>query len=84
MDYKSYKKTVTKKPPEKPICQYCFDDTKDKKEYFWVDRETHYILSCIDCIESRNLIINRPYFESKRKEKSVDVVEKIKKSKKEK
>lgn len=65
--YKTPKKKENKK--ESTICEYCLVSTKDKKEYYWVDMGDHYILVCIDCIEEHDLVIGKPYFESKKKQK---------------
>lgn len=66
---KEYKKPVKKTVTEKPICQYCLDNTQDKSDYYWVETESCYELSCLKCIEKHNLLASKPYFQSKRKQK---------------
>lgn len=50
---------------EIPVCSDCLKNNKESKlspeEYFWVDKETHYTLHCIKCVEKYNLIISHPY-----------------------
>lgn len=67
---KEYKKPVNQTTKEKPICQYCLNDTKDKYQYYWVNTKSYYDifyyeLCCLDCIEKYNLRVNKPYFKSK-------------------
>jgi len=66
---KTYKTQPKKKMVEVPVCQECLDPKKDKKLYFWVDKETHYFLCCIDCIAEFGYEIAKPYHETKRKSK---------------
>jgi len=66
---KEYTKPIKKTVTEKPICQYCLDNTQDKSNYYWVETESCYELSCLKCIEKNNLLASKPYFESKRKSK---------------
>ncbi len=66
MANKFYKKTVKKKAPaEVPICADCLKDSNDKgmkqEMFFWVDKESHYSLHCIDCIEENGLKMHHPY-----------------------
>lgn len=67
---KEYSKPIKKVKTEKPICQYCLDNTQDKTNYFWVDQGYCYELACLGCIEKHGLLASRPYFESKKKVKT--------------
>jgi len=76
---REYTKPIKKKTTEKPLCQYCLDNSKDKTEYVWVDTEMCYELACLDCVENNNLVIVKPYFVSTKKPKSETKLKKVKK-----
>ena len=72
MEKKEWKKPVRKKPEKHiSICQSCLKTSADKnmneEMFYWVDRENHYSLHCIDCIEEKNLKIHKPYKEPSKK-----------------
>ena len=74
MEKKEWKRPIkVKKKNDKhvAVCQDCLRLSSDKgmseDMYFYVQREDHCSLECIDCIEKLNLKISRPYKEVKTK-----------------
>ncbi len=72
MEKKDWKKPVKKKSQKHIcICQSCLKTSieKDMKEemFYWVDRENHYSLHCVDCIDEQKLKIHKPYKKPRKK-----------------
>jgi hypothetical protein len=72
MANKFYRKpTVKKSTKEIPMCETCLKDVNNKdmkpEMFFWVDKESHYSLHCIDCVEENGLKIHHPYKDPSKK-----------------
>jgi len=68
-----FNKPTTKKTTEKPVCQECLNSSKDKKLYFWVEKDDHFFLSCIDCINKFDYEISKPYHEPVKRKTKKDI-----------
>jgi len=72
MANKFYRKPTTKKSTKEiPMCETCLKDVNNKdmkpEMFFWVDKESHYSLHCIDCVEETGLKIHHPYKDPSKK-----------------
>jgi hypothetical protein len=48
------------------VCQNCCESF-DIKILYWVNKESHYSLHCINCIEKEHLTISHPFITIKNK-----------------
>lgn len=77
MGKKYYKKQENKKPKkEVPICGDCLLDPRDSDliptDFYWVQQDGYYSLSCKNCIEELNLIVVKPYQKKRGRGKKSD------------
>ena len=72
MANKFYRKPTAKKSTKEiPMCETCLKDVNNKdmkpEMFFWVDKESHYSLHCIDCVEENRLKVHHPYKDPSKK-----------------